>query len=56
MITAVRRTRPTGHMADPEYVAVLSLKSLATRSQCLAAEIATVDAALQKITSVFLCK
>lgn len=49
MITALQRTRPSGHMADPEYVCLLTLKALATRCHSLAAEIATADAALQEI-------
>lgn len=49
MITAMQRARPSGHMADPEYVCLLTLKALANRCHSLGAEIATVDAALQEI-------
>jgi transposase len=53
VITAVQRTRPSGHMADPEYVCLLTLKALATRCQSLVAEIATADAALQEILDTY---
>jgi transposase len=53
MNTALQRTRPSGHMADPEYVCLLTLKSLATRCQSLAAEVATADAALQEILDTY---
>lgn len=53
MITSLQRTRPTGHMGDPEYVCLLTLKGLATRCQSLAAEIATADAALQEILGTY---
>lgn len=53
MITALQRTRPSGHMADPEYACLLTLKALATRCNSLAAEIATADAALQEILDTY---
>jgi transposase len=53
MITALQRCRPSGHIADPEYVTLLTLKALATRCQSLAAEIATADAALQEIVDTY---
>lgn len=49
MITALQRTRPSGHMADPEYVCLLTLRALAHRCQSLSSEISTADAALQEI-------
>ncbi|MGA8788137.1 MAG: transposase [Paenarthrobacter sp.] len=53
MITALHRTRPSGHIADPEYVCLLTLKALATRCNSLAVEIATADAALKEILHVY---
>ncbi|MDQ0823638.1 hypothetical protein QFZ79_001383 [Arthrobacter sp. V4I6] len=53
MMTALQRTRPTGHIADPEYVCLLTLKALATRCHSLAAEIATADAALREILDTY---
>jgi transposase len=53
MITALQRTRPTGHMADPGYVCLLTLKALAGRCQSLAAEITAADAALQAILDTY---
>jgi transposase len=53
MITALQRARPSGHMADPEYVCLLTLKALATRCQSLAAEITDADAALQEILDTY---
>jgi transposase len=53
LITALQRTRPSGHIADPEYVCLLTLKALATRCQSLAAEIATADAALKEILDTY---
>jgi transposase len=53
MITALQRTRPSGHMGDPEYVCLLTLRALATRCQSLAAEIATADAGLQEILDTY---
>ncbi|AUI53791.1 IS110 family transposase [Arthrobacter crystallopoietes] len=53
MITALQRTRPSGHTADPEYVTLLTLKALAARCQSLAAEIAAADAALQEIVDTY---
>ncbi|MFK4296662.1 transposase [Arthrobacter sp. GAS37] len=49
MITALHRSRQSGHMADPEYMTALTLKTLATRYQALAEEITAADAALQEI-------
>lgn len=49
LLTALQRARPSGHMADPEYVCLLTLKALATRCHSLAAEITAADAALQEI-------
>lgn len=53
LITALQRTRPSGHTADPEYITLLTLKALATRCQSLAAEIATADAALHEIIDAY---
>ncbi|UKA75065.1 transposase [Arthrobacter sp. FW306-07-I] len=53
LITALQRTRPSGHTAEPEYVTLLTLKALATRCQSLAAEIAAADAALQEIIDAY---
>jgi transposase len=53
LISALQRTRPSGHTADPEYVCILTLKALAIRCQSLAAEIATADAALQEILDTY---
>lgn len=53
LITALQRTRPSGHMADPEYVCLLTLKALATRCESLGAEIATADAALKEILDTY---
>ncbi|MFE4230120.1 hypothetical protein ACFRJ8_19780 [Arthrobacter sp. NPDC056886] len=53
VITALQRTRPSGHMDDPEYVCLLTLKALATRCHSLAAEIATADTALQEILDTY---
>ncbi|MBU8869207.1 IS110 family transposase [Paenarthrobacter aromaticivorans] len=49
LINALQRTRPSGHLADPEYVCLLTLKALAARCHSLASEIAAADAALQEI-------
>lgn len=49
MITALQRSRPSGHVADPEYMTLLTLKTLATRYQALAEEITAADTALQEI-------
>ncbi|WP_444541733.1 IS110 family transposase [Arthrobacter liuii] len=49
LITALQRTRPTGHLADPEYVTLLTLKALAVRCQALGTEIEAADAALKEI-------
>jgi transposase len=49
LITALQRSRPSGHVADPEYMTLLTLKSLATRYQALAEEINAADTALQEI-------
>ncbi|WP_422759298.1 IS110 family transposase [Paenarthrobacter sp. C1] len=53
MITSLHRTRPSGHMADPEYVCLLTLKALASRCHSLAAEIAAADAALKEILDTY---
>jgi transposase len=53
MITALQRTRPSGHIADPEYVTLLTLKALAVRYQSLAGEVAAADAALQEILDTY---
>lgn len=53
MIAALQRARPSGHMADPEYVCLLTLKALATRCHSLAAEITSADAALQEILDTY---
>lgn len=53
LITALQRTRPSGHAADPEYVTLVTLKALATRCQALSAEIAAADAALQEILDAY---
>jgi transposase len=53
MITALHRTRPSGHLADPEYVCLLTLKALATRCHSLADEIATADSALHEILDTY---
>ncbi|WP_396020222.1 transposase [Arthrobacter sp. ISL-69] len=49
MITALQRTRASGHIADSEYVCLLTLKALTTRCQSLAAEVAAPTAALREI-------
>ena len=49
LITALQRTGPTGHLADPEYVTLLTLKALAVRCQALGTEIEAADAALKEI-------
>jgi hypothetical protein len=51
MITALQRTRPSGHMADPEYVCLLTLKALPPPLP--RAEIADADAALQEILDTY---
>ena len=53
LITALQRARPSGHVADPEYVTLLTLKALAVRYQSLAAEIAAADASLQEILDTY---
>ncbi|WP_254678545.1 transposase [Arthrobacter sp. 24S4-2] len=53
MITALQRSRPSGHIADPEYVCLLALKALATRCLSLAAEIAAADVALREILDTY---
>lgn len=49
LIAALQRTRPSGHIADPEYTTQLALKTLATRYLALTEEIAAADNALQEI-------
>jgi transposase len=53
LITALQRTRPSGHIPDPEYLCLLTLKALATRCHPLIAEITTADAALQEILDTY---
>ncbi|WP_144670793.1 IS110 family transposase [Arthrobacter sp. U41] len=53
LITALQRTRPSGHMGDPTYVCLLTLKALATRCQSLSAEITATDAALKEIIDTY---
>ena len=53
LITALQRTRPSGHMGDPTFVCLLTLKALATRCQSLSAEITATDAALQEILDTY---
>jgi transposase len=47
------RARPSGHLADPEYVFLLTMKSLALRCQSLATEISVADTALQDILDAY---
>lgn len=49
LIPALQRTRPSGHMADPEYVTLMTLKALAARCQALGTEIEAADAVLKEI-------
>lgn len=53
MLLTLQRSRPTGHIADPEYVSLVTLKALATRCQALTAEIDATDAALQEILDTY---
>jgi transposase len=53
LLTSLQRTRPSGEIADPGYVCLLTLKGLATRCQSLGAEIAAADAALQEILDTY---
>jgi transposase len=53
LTSALQRTRPSDHVADPEYVCLLTLKALATRCQSLAAEITAADAALKEILDTY---
>lgn len=53
LIAALQRARPSGDIADPEYVCLLTLKALAARCQSLSAEIAAADAALQEILDTY---
>ncbi|WP_208760001.1 hypothetical protein [Paenarthrobacter nitroguajacolicus] len=53
LITALQRTRPSGHLADSVFVCLLTLKALAARCQSLSAEIATADAELQEIIDTY---
>lgn len=53
MITGLQRARPSGHIADPGYVTLLTLKALAVRYHSLAGEIAAADAALQEILDTY---
>ncbi|MCU1531534.1 MAG: transposase, partial [Arthrobacter sp.] len=49
MITALARSRPSGHPAETGYITALTLKTLALRYQSLRSEIASTDALLQEI-------
>ncbi len=49
MITALARSRPSGHPADTGYITALTLKTLALRYQSLRSEIASTDELLQEI-------
>lgn len=53
LIPALQRTRPSGHVADPEYVTLLMLKTLAARCHALGAEIEAADAALKEILNSY---
>lgn len=53
LITTLCRARPSGHVADPEYACLLTLKSLALRCQSLTAEITAADAAVQEILDTY---
>ncbi|WAH96036.1 IS110 family transposase [Arthrobacter sp. MMS18-M83] len=53
LIMALQRARPSGHVADPEYMTLLTLKALAVRYHSLAAEIAAADASLQEILDTY---
>lgn len=53
LITALQRSRPTGHVADTEYVCLLTLKVLATRCHSLSAEIDSADAAMKEILNSY---
>ncbi|WP_284981810.1 IS110 family transposase [Arthrobacter sp. efr-133-TYG-118] len=53
LITTLARARPSGHIADPEYVCLLTMKSLALRCQALASEIADADTALREILDTY---
>lgn len=53
MLVALQRSRPAGHIADPEYVSLMTLKSLAARCQALSAEIDAADVALQEILDTY---
>lgn len=49
MVTALARSRPSGHPADTGYITALTLKTLALRYQSLRSEIASTDELLQEI-------
>lgn len=49
LITALHRARPSGHLADPAYVTLLTLKTLAARCQALGTEIEAAEAALKEV-------
>ncbi|WP_400160649.1 IS110 family transposase [Arthrobacter sp. BPSS-3] len=49
MITALARSRPSGHPAETEHITALTLKTLALRYESLRTEIASTDALLQEI-------
>ncbi|MEW1808309.1 IS110 family transposase [Pseudarthrobacter sp. NPDC080039] len=49
MVTALARSRPSGHPAETGYITALPLKTLALRYQSLRSEIASTDELLQEI-------
>lgn len=49
MITTMARSRPTGHLADPDYVTARVLRTLASRYQHLTIEIDAATESLQEI-------
>lgn len=50
VITALQRSRPSGHVTDPEYMTLLTLKSLATCYQAVAEDITAADTACKKFS------
>ena len=53
LIKALGRARPSGHIADPEYMCLMTLKSLALRCRSLEAEIEAADDALSQILTTY---
>ncbi|WP_396020477.1 IS110 family transposase [Arthrobacter sp. ISL-48] len=53
MITAIARSRPSGHPADTEHITALTLKTLALRYQSLRSEIAATDELLQEVLNSY---